>query len=158
MIGDKILEPLSREKVKQTREQWQEQYAGFRNAGGIAVLQDGLKFSPLAMTNSDAQLIEARKLSSLEITQIFKVPPHKVGLLDRATNNNIEQQAIEFVVYCLMPWIRRREQAMARDLLLPKDRRDYYIEYNVSGLLRGDQGEPVRSLCHGPPVGMVVRQ
>lgn len=132
------LKPLTRDRVAEIKEQWKAEYSGRDNAMKVALLQDGINFKPLSMTNADAQLIDARKLSALEVAQIFKMPPHKVGLLDRATNNNIEHQAIEFVIYCLMPWIKRHEQARMRDLLLPAEREQYFIEFNVGGLLRGD--------------------
>lgn len=138
MAGQVELKPLNKERVDQIKAAWKSEYAGSDNAMKVAMLQDGITFRPLSMTNADAQLIDARKLSSLEVAQIFKMPPHKVGLLDRATNNNIEHQAIEYVIYCLMPWIRRHEQARMRDLLLPSERDTLFIEFNVGGLLRGD--------------------
>ncbi|NDV11663.1 phage portal protein [Crenobacter caeni] len=139
VVNGKELDPLSRERTEQVKQAWKNEYAGQGNAMKVALLQDGMQFKPLSMTNADAQLIDARKLSALEVAQIFKMPPHKVGLLERATNNNIEHQAIEFVIYCLMPWIRRHEQARMRDLLLPSERDTLFIEFNVGGLLRGDQ-------------------
>jgi HK97 family phage portal protein len=60
-------------------------------------------------------------------------------MMDRATFNNIEHMGLQFVIYTLLPWIKRHEGAMMRDLLLPSERSDLYIEFNVSGLLRGDQ-------------------
>src|SRR5690606_28596831 len=68
-----------------------------------------------------------------------KVPPHMVQHLDKATFNNIEHQSLGFVIFALLPWIKRKEAAMMRDLLLPSERKDLYIEFNVQGLLRGDQ-------------------
>lgn len=138
MVGQTELKALSRERVDQIKAAWKSEYAGTDNAMKVAMLQEGITFRPLSMTNADAQLIDARKLSALEVAQIFKMPPHKVGLLERATNNNIEHQAIEFVIYCLMPWIKRHEQARMRDLLLPSERDSLFIEFNVGGLLRGD--------------------
>lgn len=138
IVGQTELKALSRERVDQIKAAWKSEYAGTDNAMKVAMLQEGITFRPLSMTNADAQLIDARKLSALEVAQIFKMPPHKVGLLERATNNNIEHQAIEFVIYCLMPWIKRHEQARMRDLLLPSERDTLFIEFNVGGLLRGD--------------------
>ncbi|AXT46605.1 MULTISPECIES: phage portal protein [Chromobacterium] len=138
VVGQTLLKPLETDRVRDIKDAWRAEYSGSSNAMKVAVLQDGMSFRPLSMTNEDAQLLESRKLSALEVAQIYKMPLHKVNLLDRATNNNIEHQAIEFVVYCLMPWLRRHEQAMMRDLLLPNERDEYYIEFNVGGLLRGD--------------------
>ncbi|MCD5326755.1 phage portal protein [Chromobacterium piscinae] len=138
VVGQQELKALSQARVNEVKAAWKSEYSGSDNAMKVAVIQDGMTFRPLSMTNEDAQLIDSRKMSALELAQIYKVPPHKVGLLERATNNNIEHQAIEFVIYCLLPWLRRHEQAMMRDLLLPSERADYYIEFNVGGLMRGD--------------------
>ncbi len=149
IVGQHELKPLSPQRVTEVKEQWKAEYAGVENAMKVAVLQDGLDFTPMSMTNSDAQLLDSRKLSAMEVAQIFKMPPHKVGLMDRATNNNIEQQATEYVIYCLMPWIRRHEQARMRDWLLPSERGDLYIEFNVGGLLRGDQASRYDAYAKG---------
>jgi HK97 family phage portal protein len=126
--------------IDRITDRWQQMYGGSTNAKRVAMLQEGMTFKPLSMTNVDAELIPALKLTSLDIARIYKVPPHMIGELDKATFSNIEHQAIQFVIYTLLPWIKRHEQAMMRDLLLPSERDEYYIEFNVSGLLRGDQG------------------
>lgn len=138
VVGGQELKALSPERVAQVKAAWKAEYAGRENAMKVAVLQDGMSFRALSMTNVEAQLLEARGASALEVAQMYKVPPHKVQLLDRATNNNIEHQGIEFVVYTLMPWLKRFEQAYNRDLLLPSEWGELYFEFNVAGLLRGD--------------------
>lgn len=125
--------------IDRITDKWQQMYGGSSNAKRVAMLQEGMTFKPLSMTNVDAELIPALKLMALDIARIYKVPPHMIGELDKATFSNIEHQAIQFVIYTLLPWIKRHEQAMMRDLLLPSERDEYYIEFNVSGLLRGDQ-------------------
>lgn len=125
--------------IDRITDRWQQMYGGSSNAKRVAMLQEGMTFKPLSMTNLDAELIPALKLTVLDIARIYKVPPHMIGELDKATFSNIEHQAIQFVIYTLLPWIKRHEQAMMRDLLLPSERAEYYIEFNVSGLLRGDQ-------------------
>lgn len=125
--------------IDRITDRWQQMYGGSSNAKRVAMLQEGMTFRALSMTNVDAELIPALKLTALDIARIYKVPPHMIGELDKATFSNIEHQAIQFVIYTLLPWIKRHEQAMMRDLLLPSERDEYYIEFNVSGLLRGDQ-------------------
>ena len=80
---------------------------------------------------------------------MYKIPPHLIGELERATNNNIEHQGLQFVIYTLLAWVKRIEGAMMRDLLLPSERRDLYIEFNVSGMLRGDQKSRYESYALG---------
>ncbi|MBM2769915.1 phage portal protein [Burkholderia anthina] len=118
---------------------WNAKFGGSGNAKKVALLQEGMTFKPLSMTNVDAALIDALRLSSLDIARIYKIPAHMVNELERATFSNIEHQSLQFVIYTLLPWVKRHEQAKTRDLLLPSERKQYFIEYNLSGLLRGDQ-------------------
>jgi HK97 family phage portal protein len=118
---------------------WNAKFGGSGNAKKVAMLQEGMTFKPLSMTNVDAALIDALRLSTIDIARIYKIPAHMVNELERATFSNIEHQEIQFVIYTLLPWVKRHEQAKTRDLLLPSERKQYFIEYNLAGLLRGDQ-------------------
>lgn len=108
------------------------------NAHKTAILEEGMKFSKVAMTGEDAQFLETRKYQRSEIAAIFRVPPHMIGDLERATFSNIEQQALEFVQWSLMPWLTRIEKAVKRDLLTPAERKQYQVRFNVAAMLRGD--------------------
>ena len=66
------------------------------------------------------------------------MPPHMVGDLEKSSFSNIEQQSLEFVKYTLDPWVSRWEQSMARSLLTPEEKKQYFMKFNVDGLLRGD--------------------
>ncbi|MEW9586633.1 phage portal protein [Paraburkholderia sp. DGU8] len=134
--GTPIKDQASIDKITDA---WAAKFGGSGNAKKVAFLQEGMTFKPLSMTNVDAALIEALRLSSIDIARIYKIPAHMVNELERATFSNIEHQEIQFVIYTLLPWIKRHEQAKTRDLLLPSERKQYFIEYNVAGLLRGDQ-------------------
>ncbi|WP_213305970.1 phage portal protein [Paraburkholderia sacchari] len=125
--------------IDRITDQWAQKYGGSSNAHKVALLQEGMTFRPLSMTNVDAALIDTLKLTAIEISRIYKIPAHMLNELDRATHSNIEQQQIQFVIYTLMPWIKRHEAAKNRDLLLPSEWARYFIEYNVAGLMRGDQ-------------------
>lgn len=102
------------------------------------LLLHGIDYTPFSVQNDEAQFLETKKQCGYEVASIWNMPPHRVGMLERATNNNIEQQSIEFVMYTLAPWIAAWEQAAARDLLIGEDADRYYVEINVAGLLRGD--------------------
>lgn len=112
---------------------------GLRNAFSVALLQEGMQYKQLAMDNEKAQLIESRNFGVIEVCRLYKIPPHMVQHLEKASFNNIEHQGLQYVIYTLLPWVKRHEAAMMRDLLLPDERNNYYIEFNISGLLRGDQ-------------------
>lgn len=118
---------------------WQAKFGGSSNAGKVALLQEGMVFKALTMSNVDAELIAALKMSGEDIARIYKMPLPMLGYLDKATYNNVENLLIQFVIYALMPWVRRHEQALQRDLLLASERHRYYIEFNIGGLLRGNQ-------------------
>ena len=123
---------------EKVREAWQAAYGGSGNSNKIAVLEEGMKYTPISITNEQAQFLETRKFQIDEIARIFRVPPHMIGDLEKSSFNNIEQQSLEFVKYTLDPWVCRWEQAMAKSLLSPAEKGKYVFTFNVDGLLRGD--------------------
>lgn len=127
----------SGEVANRVRESWDESTSG-TNINKTAVLEDGLEWKSVSMNNRDAQYIEARQFQVEDIARIFRVPPHKIGHLLRSTNNNIEQQGLEFVTDTMLPWIRRWEQSITRDLIGRDNAQRYYAEVLVDALLRGD--------------------
>ena len=123
---------------QRVREAWQSQFGGSQNSGKIAVLEEGMKYTPISISPEQAQFLETRKFQIDEIARIFRVPPHMIGDLEKSSFNNIEQQSLEFVKYTLDPWVSRWEQAMVRALLTPDEKKKYFFKFNVDGLLRGD--------------------
>ena len=97
-----------------------------------------MKYTPISISPNEAQFLETRKFQIDEIARIFRVPPHMVGDLEKSSFSNIEQQSLEFVKYTLDPWVSRWEQNMARSLLTAEEKQNYFIKFNVDGLLRGD--------------------
>lgn len=97
-----------------------------------------MKLHEIGIPPEDAQFLETRKFQVIEICRIFRVQPHKVFDLDRATFSNIEQQSIDFVVDSIRPWLVRWEQSISQNLMLPDERKRYFAEHLVDGLLRGD--------------------
>ena len=120
------------------RESWQATFGGSHNSNKIAVLEEGMKYTPISISPEQAQFLETRKFQINEIARIFRVPPHMVGDLDKSSFSNIEQQSLEFVKYTLDPWVVRWEQSIQRTLLAPEEKKTYFVKFNVEGLLRGD--------------------
>ena len=120
------------------RDSWTQTFGGSHNANKVAVLEEGMKYTPISISPNEAQFLETRKFQIDEIARIFRVPPHMIGDLEKSSFNNIEQQSLEFVKYTLDPWVSRWEQAMVRSLLTKDEKKDYFIKFNVDGLLRGD--------------------
>ena len=124
------------EAQERLREAWQRVHRGGANNGVTAILPNGLKAHELGSTNTDSQYLELRNFQLLEIGRIFRVPPHLLGDLSRATFSNIEQQSMDFLQYSILPWIRRWESAL--QLALFADEEDTAAEFDVRGLLRAD--------------------
>lgn len=101
-----------------------------------AVFEHGIEPHKLGTTNEEAQFLETRQALDLALARIWHMPPHKVGILDRATFSNIEQQALEYVVDTLTPWLELIEASIDTHLMLNAER--FFFEFNVAGLLRGD--------------------
>lgn len=120
------------------RESWQATFGGSGNSNKIAVLEEGMKYTPISISPEQAQFLETRKFQINEIARIFRVPPHMVGDLDKSSFSNIEQQSLEFVKYTLDPWVVRWEQSIQRTLLTSEEKKTYFVKFNVEGLLRGD--------------------
>ena len=129
-LGDPAYERLQKS--------WQERHGGLENASRTAILEEGMKYHEIGIPPEDAQFLESRKFQVSEIARIYRVPPHMLADLDRATFSNIEHQSIEFVVFTMQPWFVRWEQSIARSLLTPAERSSLFAEFLVSGLLRGD--------------------
>ena len=120
------------------RDAWQSQFGGSSNSGKVAVLEEGMKYTPISISPEQAQFLETRKFQINEIARIFRVPPHMVGDLEKSSFSNIEQQSLEFVKYTLDPWVVRWEQSIQRTLFTDEEKREYFVKFNVEGLLRGD--------------------
>jgi HK97 family phage portal protein len=120
------------------RESWHAAYGGSRNAGKVAVLEEGLKYQQIGIPPEEAQFLETRKFQIDEIARLYRIPPHMVGDLDKSSFSNIEQQSLEFVKYTLDPWVIRWEQSIQKALFLPQEKKEYFVKMNVDGLLRGD--------------------
>ena len=120
------------------KESWNSAYQGSANAHKIAVLEEGMKYTAIGIAPEQAQFLETRKFQINEIARIFRVPPHMLADLEKSSFSNIEQQSLEFVKYTLDPWVVRWEQSMCRVLFSESEKPDYFIRFNVDGLLRGD--------------------
>ena len=136
--GGVLEHPGTIKDPQRVRDSWMSQFGGSANANKIAVLEEGLKFTPIGIAPEQAQFLETRKFQINEIARIFRVPPHMVGDLEKSSFSNIEQQSLEFVKYTLDPWVIRWEQSIMRSLLNKEEKARYFVKFNLEGLLRGD--------------------
>ncbi len=129
------LEPKA---IENLRRSWAEAHGG-ENMWKTAVLEGGVKFTKVGATPEEGQLLGTRQYVRTEIATIFNVPPHMVG---EATvgKSTVEQASIEFVLYCLGPWITSWEQELRRKLM-PKIGRTsgkYFAKFDVRRMLYPD--------------------
>ena len=115
-----------------------EKYKGLANSHGVIILEDGMKFNKIGIPPEDAQFLQSRQFQIADIARYFAVQPQKIGDLERSTNNNIEQQSIEFVQDTLLPWIVNFEQEINYKLFRMDEQGQHFAKFNVNGLLRGD--------------------
>jgi HK97 family phage portal protein len=131
----KVLSDKAYERLKSS---WEERHQGGDNAHKPAILEEGMTWQSVGFSAEDAQFLETRKHQRSEIAGMYRVPPHLIGDLDKATFSNIEHQSLDFVVRGLLPYVTRIEQRIIFHLLPPDERRRYFPRINVAGLLRGD--------------------
>ncbi len=129
---------LKEETYDRLKKDLEKKYKGLGKAHSSMILEQELKFDKISINPNDAQLLESKKFQVEEIARMFRLPLHLLQSLDRATNNNIEHQSIDYVVHTLRPWLVRIEQAYIMQLLPESEKRTHFIEHVVDGLLRGD--------------------
>lgn len=124
-------------------------YGGLDNHFKIAILELGMKLKEFSFSNADSQLIEIRKEQAVQCAQVWNVPPHKIGILDRATFSNIEQQSIEYVTGPVSALAECIESAVETSCLSMEDRSEYFIEIDLDDLKRGDMLTRYRAYAMG---------
>tara|TARA_R110000796_G_scaffold184752_1_gene301300 strand:- start:7242 stop:8462 length:1221 start_codon:yes stop_codon:yes gene_type:complete len=130
---------LSKEAADRLKFSWNSSYGnGPMNAHKTAILEEGMSFKPVSMNPQDADFLNTRKFQVTEIARIFRVPPHMIGDLDRATFTNIEQQGIDFLTHTLRPYLINLEEELERKLFRENEQDTYKIMFNANGMLRGD--------------------
>jgi HK97 family phage portal protein len=142
------------EAKKVFRESYQQAQSG-ANRGKVLVLENGMKFHEVGVTNKDAQFLELRKFQITDVARLFRVPPHMIGDLDRATFSNIEQQSLEFVMHTMTPWAERWEASIESELLLEGD--DIEVEFDFANLMRGDAASRASFYQSGIQNGWLTR-
>lgn len=126
---------LSPEAADNMLESFERRHRGPAKAGKPSLLESGFTLKPIGIPQKDAQFIESRKFQVTEVARWFRLPPHKLGDLERATFSNIEEQNIEFVTDSVQPWVARSEQEA--DAKLAPDP-ELVTRMDLSDMLRGD--------------------
>ncbi len=129
---------LSKPAQERLLAQIEERHTAQGNWQRPLLLEEGMEWAALSINPDDAQFLETRKFQRSEIAGMFRVPAHLVNDLEKATFSNIEHSSLDFVVHSLRPWLKRWEQAIRRDLLAPNEQDEYFAEFLIDDLLRGD--------------------
>jgi HK97 family phage portal protein len=134
LTTDKSLTP---EAAKRMAQDWRDMKSGLQNAGKIVVLEQGLKYQPTTLSATDAEYIAARGLQTQEVARVFRIPAHMLGDLARSTNNNISQQAQEYINLTMSSYTSRWAWKLDVDFGLRGQ--GLFVDYDLTQLTRGDQ-------------------
>lgn len=129
---------LTDDAANRLRQSWNSRYSGLSNSHSTAVLENGTTFKPISMPLADAEFVNASNFSVAQVARIFRVPPHMIGDLSKATYSNIEQQSLEFAKYSLTPYLINIEQELNRKLLSTKEQNTHFCKFRTTELLRSD--------------------
>jgi HK97 family phage portal protein len=136
----KVPGKLAKETVARLRASWEAQHAGGQS-GKTAVLEEGMEFEALSFNSVDMQFLELRKFQIEEIARAFRVPPHMLMELGRATWSNSEEMGRLFLTFTLMPWIKQWEGAIRRAVFTKEERATFFAEFLTDDLARADLGK-----------------
>lgn len=128
---------LSDEAIPRIMESWKNSYSGSKNAHKIAILEEGLKFQQLTMNAEQAQLLESRAASNEDMARIFGVPPHKLGIMDKATYGNVEEQNLAYVDETLKAITVNFEQHLENKLIFSYERDELEIRFDYTDAVKG---------------------
>lgn len=146
---------LSSDQIKKIRDWWADNHAGLRRAHRPAVLPTGMTIEKLGITNKDSQFLELRQFQVSDVARLFRIPPHKIGDLSRATFSNVESMALDYFRDGLMPRLERFEAAMERDLLTANETGKFEIEFDFTRMLRGDLKAMMEAIGSGRNWGII---
>jgi HK97 family phage portal protein len=129
---------LNTQQRQQARENLEKMWGGMDNVHKARLLEGGMTVQPSTMQLREAQFSELRGLTLQEIARLMRVPPHMIMDLSRSTNNNIEQQSLEFVMFSMLPYTTRLESSISKWLMRPDERRKYVAKFSLDHLLKAD--------------------
>lgn len=150
---------LKKDQRQDIRDSIADQLAGVANTGKIMVLEAGMKYMPLSLSPQDAQMLQTRAFNVEEICRWFRTPPFMIGHTEKSSNypTALEQQMQAFLTFALRPYLSRIEQGIARSLLSPAERRRYFAEFSLEGLLRADSAGRAALYASGAQNGWLTR-
>lgn len=132
------------------RDSWNQAHQGIGNANKIALLEEGMSYEKIGIPPDDAQFLQTRQFQVEEIARWYRIPAPMLAMTEKAmTYASVEAFGIQFVVYTLYPWLVRWEKAISAQLLLERERKDYFAEHLMTALLRGDTNSRYQAYATG---------
>lgn len=129
---------LSIEGLKGIKDYWKKHNSGIQNSHEPAIIDQGMKVERLTIPPRDAQFIEGREFTVVDIARWFGVPPHKIGSLEKTTIGNVEEQNIQFATDRIRPMCEKREQELDRKLFVGAEKGRFFVKYDMMSMLRGN--------------------
>lgn len=131
---------LSKEARERLTESWESRHQGLSKKHRTAILEESMDIKEVGIAPDDAKFIEQQQFNTAQIARLYRIPPHMIGDVERSTSwgSGIEQQAIGFTTFTIVPWATRWEQAMTLKLLPESERETFFVKFLLDGLLRGD--------------------
>lgn len=135
---DRQMSQIAIERLKQS---FQENYASLNDSNKTLILEEGLKFQQVSISNEQAQFLSSRDMAVQEIARVFNIPPHMLKDLSKSSFNNIEQQSTEFVRYSIMPYLTSMEQEMDLKLFKESESGKVFTTFDANSMLRGSAND-----------------
>jgi HK97 family phage portal protein len=147
---------LSKPAYDRMKESFAGLYKGLINSHSVPIMEGGATYTPIGVKPEEAQFLETRKYQRSEIAGIYRVPPHMIGDLERATFSNIEHQDSAYLQRSLLPWLMRFKNGFTTWLLSDTERKRYYVEHDTGNFLRGDIKSRYFAYAQGINAGFLV--
>jgi HK97 family phage portal protein len=129
-------QPHKPEVLARFKDQWNDAHQGPDKAYKTVIMPFGFHRKQVEVRNDTSQLVETRRFQLAEVARCYRVPQYLIGDLSDVRHSTVEQQAIDFVTFSLLPWCRRWEMACRRDLVV--DDKQYFCQFDLNSLMAGD--------------------
>ncbi len=147
---------MSDDAIAHFVKKWRETYTGPDNALKVAPMPEGYDFKPNAINPENGQMTQSRQHQVLEVARYYNVPPHMLGILDKASYASIEMQNMAFYQQTIAPWVVRFEQEANRKLLLETEKPQLEVKLNMDSMLRADTTARYAAHAQGIQAGFLT--
>jgi hypothetical protein len=149
---------MKQEAYDRLKESWYEDHGGLSNTHRMAILEEGFKFNPISLSPQDMMLLDLMRFGVEDVGRVWGISSDMLNLADKAaTYASVEQFGIRFATHTVRPWVVNWEQECQRTLLTESERKEYFVEHNLDGLLRGDFKTRVEGYASGINAGWMSR-